>query len=350
MVGRWLTGAMTTSSTPIRVLDGHNDLPWHHREVAGYDLDACDIARPQPHLHTDLPRMREGGLAAQLWSVWVPTTVQGAEAVAATHEQIDFVEAMCARYEEMVPARTAAQVRAAWDAGRHAALIGMEGGHCIDGSLQTLEAFAGRGARYMTLTHNDNTPWADSATDERVHGGLTDFGREVVARMNDLGIVVDLSHVSAETMHDALDATRLPVMFSHSGARAICDHPRNVPDDVLERIPGNGGIVMANVVPKFVNQARADVDLGRTDVVPDPVATTEHVLAHFEHLREVVGIEHVGIGADYDGVDETPVGLEDVASYPRLLAALGERGWSRSDLEALAHGNVLRVLEATEVR
>ncbi|HBO54734.1 MAG TPA: membrane dipeptidase, partial [Janibacter terrae] len=274
----------------------------------------------------------------------------GAEAVAATHEQIDFVEAMCARYEEMVPARTAAQVRAAWDAGRHAALIGMEGGHCIDGSLQTLEAFAGRGARYMTLTHNDNTPWADSATDERVHGGLTDFGREVVARMNDLGVVVDLSHVSAETMHDALDATRLPVMFSHSGARAICDHPRNVPDDVLERIPGNGGIVMANVVPKFVNQARADVDLGRTDVVPDPVATTEHVLAHFEHLREVVGIEHVGIGADYDGVDETPVGLEDVASYPRLLAALGERGWSRSDLEALAHGNVLRVLEATEVR
>lgn len=350
MVGRWLTGAMTTSSTPIRVLDGHNDLPWHHREVAGYDLDACDIARPQPHLHTDLPRMREGGLAAQLWSVWVPTTVQGAEAVAATHEQIDFVEAMCARYEEMVAVRTAAQVRAAWDAGRHAALIGMEGGHCIDGSLQTLEAFAGRGARYMTLTHNDNTPWADSATDERVHGGLTDFGREVVARMNDLGVVVDLSHVSAETMHDALDATRLPVMFSHSGARAICDHPRNVPDDVLERIPGNGGIVMANVVPKFVNQARADVDLGRTDVVPDPVATTEHVLAHFEHLREVVGIEHVGIGADYDGVDETPVGLEDVASYPRLLAALGERGWSRSDLEALAHGNVLRVLEATEVR
>jgi membrane dipeptidase len=225
----------------------------------------------------------------------------------------------------------------------------MEGGHSINGSLDHLADFADRGARYMTLTHNDNTQWADSATDKRVHGGLTDFGREVVARMNDLGVIVDLSHVSAETMHHALDASWLPVMFSHSGARAICDHPRNVPDDVLERIPANGGIVMANVVPKFVNQARADASLGRTDVVPEPVATIEHVVAHFEHLREVVGIEHVGIGADYDGVDETPVGLEGVASYPRLLAALGERGWSRADLEALAHGNVLRVLEATQV-
>ena len=339
---------MTTSTEPIRVLDGHNDLPWRHRDVAGYDLDACDIAAPQPHLHTDLPRMREGGLAAQLWSVWVPCSMVGEEAVAATHEQIDFVEALCRRYQEMVPARTAAQVRAAWAEGRHAALIGMEGGHSINRSLATLEAFAERGARYMTLTHNDNTEWADSATDDRVHGGLTDEGRAIVSRMNDLGVVVDLSHVSAETMHDALDATRVPVMFSHSGARAVCDHPRNVPDDVLERIPDNGGIVMANVVPKFVNQARADAALERTDVVPDPVATIEHVVAHLEHLREVVGIEHVGIGADYDGVDETPVGLEDVSSYPRLFAALGERGWSRADLEALAHGNVLRVLEVTE--
>lgn len=338
-----------SASTPIRVLDGHNDLPWHHREVAGYDLDACDIALPQPHLHTDLPRMREGGLAAQLWSVWVPCTFTGEAAVTATHEQIDFVEAMCARYDEMVPARTAADVHSAWADGRHAALMGMEGGHSIAGSLETLAAFADRGARYMTLTHNENTEWADSATDERVHGGLTDFGREVVHAMNDLGMVVDLSHVSVETMHDALDATSRPVMFSHSGARAVCDHPRNVPDDVLERVPDNGGIVMANVVPKFVNQARADADLGRTDVVPDPVATIEHVVAHFEHLREVVGIEHVGIGADYDGVDETPVGLEDVSTYPRLLDALAARGWSRGDLEALAHGNALRVLGATEV-
>lgn len=339
---------MSTSSARIRVLDGHNDLPWHHRELAGYDLDACDIAQSQPQLHTDLARMREGGLAAQLWSVWVPCSFAGDAAVVATHEQIDFVEALCARYEEMVPARTTADVHTAWGEGKHAALIGMEGGHSIAGSLETLAAFAGRGARYMTLTHNDNTEWADSATDERVHGGLTGFGREVVAAMNDLGMVVDLSHVSAETMHDALDATRLPVMFSHSGARAICDHPRNVPDDVLERIPANGGIVMANVVPKFVNQARADESLGRTDVLPDPVATIEHVVAHLTHLREVVGIEHVGIGADYDGVDETPVGLEDVSTYPTLLTALAERGWSRADLTALAHGNVLRVLEASE--
>ena len=339
---------MSTFPATIRVLDGHNDLPWHHRELAGYDLDACDIAQSQPQLHTDLPRMRAGGLAAQLWSVWVPCSFTGEAAVAATHEQIDFVEALCARYDEMVPARTAADVHTAWADGRHAALIGMEGGHSINGSLETLAGFAARGARYMTLTHNDNTEWADSATDERVHGGLTDFGREVVARMNDLEMVVDLSHVSAETMHDALDATRLPVMFSHSGARAICDHPRNVPDDVLERIAGNGGVVMANVVPKFVNQARADESLGRTDIVPDPVATIEHVVEHFTHLREVVGIDHVGIGADYDGVDETPVGLEDVSTYPALFTALGERGWSQDDLTALAHGNILRVLEANE--
>lgn len=340
---------MSVPGGPIRVLDGHNDLPWAHRTIAGHDLDACDIAESQSALHTDLPRMRAGGLAAQLWSVWVPCTLTGEEAVTATHEQIDFVEAMCARYDEMVLARTAADVRAVWDDGRHAALLGMEGGHCIADSLDHLTAFAERGVRYMTLTHNDNTSWADSATDERVHGGLTPFGREVVARMNQLGVMVDLSHVSPETMHDALDTTRVPVVFSHSGARAVTDHPRNVPDDVLERVPGNGGVVMANVVPKFVNPARADVDLGRSAAMPDPVATLEHVLAHLEHLREVVGVEHVGIGADYDGVDETPVGLEDVASYPRLLAALADRGWSRADLEALAHGNALRVLEATGV-
>lgn len=333
----------------LRVLDGHNDLPWHHRELAGYDLDRCDLAEPQPALHTDLPRMRAGGLAAQLWSVWVPCELQGEAAVAATHEQIDFVEAMSRRYPEIELARTAADVTAIWSRGHHAALTGMEGGHCIADSLDHLAAFAGRGVRYMTLTHNDNTGWADSATDERVHGGLTPFGREVVTRMNALGVMVDLSHVSAETMHDALDTTSRPVVFSHSGARAVTDHPRNVPDDVLARIPGNGGVVMANVVPKFVNQARADETLGRTDVVPDPVATLADVVAHLEHLREVVGVAHVGIGADYDGVDETPVGLEDVSTYPRLVAALAERGWSEADLAALTHGNALRVLADTEV-
>lgn len=342
------TTATEVPGSPLRVLDGHNDLPWHHRDLAGYDLDRCDIARPQPELHTDLPRMRAGGLAAQLWSVWVPCDLQGEAAVAATHEQIDFVEAMTRRYEEMELARTAADVRDVWARGHHAALIGMEGGHSIADSLAHLEAFAARGARYMTLTHNENTSWADSATDERVHGGLTERGREIVRRMNELGVMVDLSHVSAETMHDALDTTSRPVVFSHSGARAVTDHPRNVPDDVLERIPGNGGVVMANVVPKFVNQARADEVLGRTDVVPDPVATIADVVAHLSHLREVVGVAHVGIGADYDGVDETPVGLEDVASYPRLFAALAEQGWSRADLTALAHGNALRVLADTE--
>lgn len=340
---------LTTGEPALRVLDGHNDLPWRHRTVADYDLDAYDLAGSLDGFHTDLPRMAAGGLAGQFWSVYAPTTLSGPEAVAATHEQIDFVEAMAARYPQIGLARTASDVRRLWGEGRHAALLGMEGGHCIDDSLEVLTAFADRGVRYLTLTHNDNTAWADSATDQRVHGGLSDFGHEVVRTMNRLGVMVDLSHVSGETMHDALDTTTVPVIFSHSGARAICDHPRNVPDDVLERIPGNGGVVMANVVPKFVNQARADEVLGRTTVIPDPVATIEHVVAHLQHLREVVGIDHVGLGADYDGVDETPVGLEDVSSYPRLFEALASSGWSATDLEALAHGNSLRVLADTEV-
>lgn len=340
---------MTSATGPIRVLDGHNDLPWHHREVAGYDLDRCDLAVHQPELCTDLPRMRSGGLAAQLWSVWVPCELQGEAAVAATHEQIDFVDAMCERYDEMVLARTVADVEAAWAQGRHAALVGLEGGHSLGGDLATLDAFAARGARYLTLTHNDNTAWADSATDERVHGGLTDVGREVVARMNALGLMVDLSHVSAETMHDALDATTRPVVFSHSGARAVCSHPRNVPDDVLERVPGNGGVVMANFVPYFLREDWAQWRLGGYVGEAPPPTTVDDVVTHLEHLRDVVGIEHVGIGADIDGVDVLPDGLGDVSTYPVLLDALAARGWSRADLERLAHGNALRVLGDTEV-
>ncbi|QFQ29569.2 membrane dipeptidase [Janibacter melonis] len=335
--------------TGIRVLDGHNDLPWHHREIAGYDLDRCDIALEQPELHTDLPRMRAGGLAAQLWSVWVPCELPGEAAVTATHEQVDFVEAMCARYEEMELARTAADVERVWEQGRHAALLGMEGGHSIDGSLEHLAAFAARGVRYMTLTHNDNTAWADSATDERVHGGLTDFGREVVRTMNALGVAVDLSHVSAETMHHALDETSRPVLFSHSNALALCSHPRNVPDDVLERMPGNGGVVMANFVPYFLREDWAQWRLGGFKGKAPAPATAADVVAHLEHLREVVGIEHVGLGGDFDGVDVLPADLGDVSRYPHLLGALAERGWSRADLEALAHGNALRVLRDTEV-
>ena len=335
----------------VRVLDGHNDLPWHHRELAGYDLDAVDIARPQPRLHTDLPRMRAGGLAAQLWSVWVPCEHQGEAAVAATHEQIDFVEAMCARYEEMALARSVADVEAAWADGRHAALLGMEGGHSIDCSLEHLADFAGRGVRYLTLTHNDNTPWADSATDEPVHGGLTDFGREVVEEMNRLGLVVDLSHVAATTMRDSLDVSTRPVMFSHSNALDLCSHPRNVPGDVLERIPGNGGVVMANFVPYFLREdwAQWRVRGYREEERPTVPAGVDDVVAHLEHLREVVGVDHVGIGADFDGVDLLPDGLGDVSTYPRLFTALRAKGWSAAEIDALAHRNVLRVLADSEV-
>lgn len=353
---------MTTAanSHPLPVLDGHNDLPWAHRELAGYDLDRADIAEPQPALHTDLPRMREGGLAAQFWSVWVPPELAGEEAVAATHEQIDFVEAMCARYDEMVPARTAEEVEAAWARGRHAALIGMEGGHSIGGSLTTLAEMAERGARYMTLTHNDTTDWADSATDEPRHGGLTDFGHEVVREMNRLGVMVDLSHVSAQTMHDALDTTAMPVIFSHSNARAQCDHPRNVPDDVLARIPGNGGVVMVNFVPYFLDDTwaawhiEAAARRRRDEPVDHPLPTTrpgiEAVVRHLEYLRDVIGIDHLGIGADFDGVDQLPTDLGGVDTYPNLFAALTERGWSGAELTALAHGNALRVLRECSVR
>lgn len=355
------------------ILDGHNDLPWEARVQANYDLDRFDVSASGLATHTDLPRLRAGGVGAQFWSVFVPSTLPDAEAVAATLEQVAFVSEMTQRYAgELAPARTAADVRAAHASGRIASLMGAEGGHSIGCSLDTLRLLHDLGVGYLTLTHNDNTPWADSATDTPAVGGLTAFGREVVREMNRLGMLVDLSHVAPATMEAALDTTQAPVIFSHSSARAVTDHPRNIPDDVLRRLRDNGGVAMVTFVPPFVSQAARDWDLeareealaegvrpadypaysefcGRRALrVPFPRGTIADVADHCDHIREVAGIEHIGIGGDYDGTAVLPEGLDDVSGYPRLLRELAERGWSDADLGRLTSGNVLRVIEQAQ--
>ncbi|MBJ7904987.1 dipeptidase [Streptomyces sp. DSM 110735] len=355
------------------VVDGHNDLPWALREQVAYDLTARDIAGHQnAHLHTDLPRLREGGVGAQYWSVYVRSDLP--DAVPATLEQIDCVTRLIERYPDaLAPALTAADMEAARASGRIASLMGAEGGHSIANSLGTLRGLYALGVRYMTLTHNDNVDWADSATDEPKAGGLTAFGREVVREMNRLGMLVDLSHVAATTMRDALDASSAPVIFSHSSARAVCDHPRNIPDDVLERLPANGGMAMVTFVPKFVLQAAVDWTVAADENMrahgfhhldtteegmkvhrafeeshPRPIATVSTVADHLDHMREVAGIDHLGIGGDYDGTPFTPDGLNDVSGYPNLIAELLDRGWSKPDLAKLTWQNAVRVLGAAE--
>ena len=361
---------MTVDVGPL-VVDGHNDLPWALRQT-GYDLDAVDVSSPQPQLQTDLPRLRAGGVGGQFWSVYVPCSFRGAAAVTATLEQVDAVHLLVERYpDDLVLVTDADGLDAALTSGRVASLLGAEGGHSIDSSLGVLRDLHRLGVRYLTLTHNANTDWADSATDVPRHGGLTRFGREVVAEMNRLGMLVDLSHVAETTMHDALDVTAAPVIFSHSSARAVADHPRNVPDDVLRRLHDNGGVCMVTFVPSFVSPAAArwsaevhdaalaagvdprDLEaleaFGDAFPRPCPPATLADVVAHVEHVREVAGIAHVGLGGDFDGTASTPVGLEDVSRYPALLAALRGRGWSEHDLVALTHRNVARVLRDAEV-
>ncbi len=357
--------------TSRSVVDGHNDLPWAMRAV-NYDFGAVDIAQRQPQLHTDLPRLRSGGVGAQFWSVFVPCSLAGADAVTATLEQIDAVYDMIERYpDELVLVTHAAGLEQTLaDGTRIGCLMGAEGGHSIDNSLGVLRTLFRLGVRYLTLTHNENTAWADSATDRPAHGGLTGFGREVVGELNRLGMLVDLSHVSEATMRDALAVSAAPVIFSHSSSRAVCDHPRNVPDDVLTELAANGGVCMITFVPAFVSpavavwsleaRAAADAagidsrdlqameDFARSYPVPRPEATMADVVRHLQHAREVAGIDHLGLGGDYDGVDVMPAGLPDVGGYPRLLDALGDAGWSAADLTKLTHGNICRVLRAAE--
>jgi membrane dipeptidase len=366
--------------TPL--IDGHNDLPWEIRQRFNSDLSAVDLKSDTAHLPappdgaplmTDIPRLRAGQVGGQFWSVWIPPETTGFEAVQMTLEQIDLVKRMAARYpEDLEMAYSAADIRRIHSARKVACLIGIEGGHQINNSLAVLRQMYAAGARYMTLTHTSTTEWADSATDAPAHHGLTSFGAEVVREMNRLGMLVDLSHVSPDTMRAALTVSEAPVIFSHSSARALVDHPRNVPDDILAELPVNGGVCMVSFVPEFVSPACREWDLelaaemGRRGldyrdlaarvVVRDaltrgrtrPAATLAQVADHIEHVRAVAGIDHVGVGADYDGTERLPEGLADVSCYPRLIAELLSRGWTEDDCAQLAGGNVLRVLRAAE--
>ena len=372
--------------TPL--IDGHNDLPWEIRERFKGDLSAIDLAADTAHLPhsagtpalmTDIPRLRAGRMGAQFWSVWIPTEVQGFEAVQTTLEQIDLVKRMAAGYPAALEmAYSAADVRRIHRSHRVASLIGIEGGHQINNSLAVLRQMYDAGARYMTLTHTRNTAWADSATDAPVHHGLTPFGIEVVREMNRLGMLVDLSHVSPDTMRAALSATAAPVIFSHSSARALVDHPRNVPDDILRLVAANGGVVMVNFSPGYVSDARNHWDadqaaeqtrynsppyiglyIGQPDRAkaalddwerahPQPVTTLSQVADHIDHIKQVAGAEHVGIGSDFDGIDDAPVGLDAVDKYPALLQELMRRGWTDADIAKLAGENVLRVMARVE--
>lgn len=364
-------------TTPI--IDGHNDLPWEIRDAYDswrkpLDLEA-DTSKLEARLQTDLPRMRKGGMGAQFWSVWIPADLKGDEAIRVTLEQIDVVHRMVARYPERLEmASTAADIRRIEKAGKIASLIGVEGGHQIGNSPAALRQFHALGARYMTLTHSKNNDWADSGTDDPAHDGLTAFGRAIVGEMNRLGMMIDLSHVSPETMRDSIAASRAPVIFSHSNARALMDHGRNVPDDILKLLPANGGVVMVNFFPGFISPAyrlraaereaedarlknlysgqpeRRKAALEAWDSAHPAVdATLAEVAGHIEHIRRVAGIDHVGIGSDFDGISGTsPKGLEGVDTYPALLAELARRGWSDSDLAKLAGGNLLRAMERAE--
>ncbi len=359
-------------STPL--IDGHNDLPWTIREsrVAPRAVERHDL-RGRTTWHTDLERLRTGMVGAQFWSVYVPGEMRDSGYARVQLEQLDIARRIVARYpDRLAPALTAEDVEREFKRGRIASFLGMEGGHAIENSLGALRAFHALGARYMTLTHNVTLDWADAALDTARHGGLTEFGREVVREMNRLGMLVDLSHVSPATMSAALDVSAAPVIFSHSSARALVDHKRNVPDSILARLPANGGVVMVTFVPEFVSaDVAAWVEAEHTErkrleaavadsaerraqhdawlaAHPRPAATLAQVADHVEHVRRVAGPDHVGIGSDFDGIEHVPVGLEDVSTFPALFAELVRRGWSDGDLRKLAGENLLRVLRRAE--
>lgn len=357
------------------LIDGHNDYPWALREHdPARDLDKLDIRNPQPSIMTDIPRLKEGGIGGQFWSVYVPVELQGQKAVTATLEQIDIVHRMVRKYPDTFElALTADDVERIHAQGKIASMIGLEGGHSIDNSLANLRMFSRLGARYMTITHSSNTPWADSATDTPKFGGLSPFGEEVIKEMNWLGMLVDLSHVSPDTMEDAIRVSQAPVIFSHSDARALNDHPRNVPDNILQMLPTNGGVIMVTFVPGFASPkvnawnklqtaeqdrlkaafpsdaaaARAGVDKW-TAANPAPRATISDVADHVDHIRKIAGIDHIGIGGDFDGITQTVQDLDNVSTYPRLTAELLRRGYSDADIKKILGQNILRIMRAAE--
>jgi membrane dipeptidase len=383
-----LAARVDTVLAKTPVIDGHNDLPWNIRERFGSDFSKIDLASDtakiappagEPAMMTDIPRLRAGHVGAQFWSVWIPVATTGPAAVQTTIEQIDIVKAMAARWpKDFAMAYSAADIRKAEREGKVASLIGVEGGHQINNSLQVLREYYDLGARYMTLTHATNTAWADSATDAPRHNGLTPFGKAVVREMNRIGMLVDLSHVSEATMRAALEVSRAPVIYSHSSARALTDHPRDVPDDVLRLVAKNGGVVMVNFAPGYVSEARrrwdadfaaekarldsppfgglyiGDPERAKSELAkwkaehPAPVVGVNDVADHVQHIRDVAGIDHVGIGSDFDGIPEAPTGLDGVDKYPALFVELARRGWSDADLSKLAGANLLRTMEGAE--
>ncbi|MGQ0702160.1 MAG: dipeptidase [Gemmatimonadales bacterium] len=338
-------------TTPL--VDGHNDLPWRIREdtAMSRDVERYDLRRRTPG-HTDLARLRQGMVGAQFWSVYVPGEIGDSGYARVQLEQIDIARRVIAKYPESLRlVTTAAGVRSAFAAGRIGSLLGMEGGHAIENSLGALRAYYDLGVRYLTLTHNVTLDWADAALGEQRHGGLTRFGEEVVREMNRLGMLVDLSHGSPATMSDALTSAEAPVIFSHSAAQALVDHPRNVPDSILVRVAQNGGVVMVPFVPSFISAARrtwSDSSEAWRAAHPPPRVTIADVADHIDHIRKVAGADHVGIGADFDGITDTVDGLEDVSTYPALFAELARRGWKAAELRQLGGENVLRALARAE--
>jgi membrane dipeptidase len=357
------------------VIDGHNDMPWEIRKQGSSNFSKLDISQPQPTLHTDIPRLRQGGVGGQFWSVWVPVDLgyQG-QALATTLEQIELVKLMIDRYPDTFAlALSTDDIDRIHGERKIASLIGVEGGHCIEDSISNLERLYKLGARYMTLTHTDSLSWADSGTDAARSGGLNPFGEEVVRKMNELGMLVDLSHVSPETMHDALNITTAPVIFSHSSARAISDHKRNVPDDVLKRLPEKDGVVMVNFFSGFIVPSSAPVTQQGMDLErklkkefpdnPERVeremlrwkarhryarGTIHDLLDHIDHIAKVAGPEHVGLGSDYDGISVLPTQLDDVSYYPYITQGLIDRGYTDEQIQGILGGNLMRVFRGAE--
>ena len=357
----------------VPLIDGHNDLPWELRTSYAASFDSLDIAKPQPAVMTDIPRLRDGLVGAQFWSTYVPSQFEGNGAARAGMEQGDIVHQMIERYPETFElARTADDIVRIHRAGKVASLLGLEGGLMIENSLGLLRAFHRDGVAYLTLTHNRNTDWADAATDTPEHGGLTRFGEEVVHEMNRLGMLIDLSHASDSTMWDVMRVTEAPVFYSHSSSRHFTSHPRNVPDDIAAAVAENGGVILVNYVLPFIYQPAYDyyerrdslrerlraagvsMEEGRDSVMrwqeanPMPVPDLGVVGDHLEHLRDVAGVDHVGIGSDLDGISVPPRGLEDVSTFPNLIAELLRRGWSDEDAKKVIGLNVLRVMRETE--